>query len=331
MDSIEQTTDVLVIGAGMAGLIAAAELQRAGRSVRMLDKGRGVGGRLASRRIEGATFDHGAPGFTASHPWFATEVVQARLNGTVTAWTPGSDTSHPDSRSWRGTPSMSAVPKQLARGLDLQLETTVTELRPHADRWLATAASGQTFASRAVVLTAPVPQARALLNAGGLGLAPELRSRLDALEYERCLTVMAVLDGPSRILSSGGVILSGGPIASITDNPAKGISAEPAVTLHATPAFSLAHWDNDRLESGRILLAAAADWLGAGVRTFQVHGWRYSQPRIRDTEPCLLVSHTPPLALAGDAFGGGGVEGAALSGRAAAQAIVALGAVSSGS
>ncbi len=331
MDSIEQTTDVLVIGAGMAGLIAAAELQRAGRSVRVLDKGRGVGGRLASRRIEGATFDHGAPGFTASHPWFATEVVQSRLNGTVTAWTPGSDTSHPDSRSWRGTPSMSAVPKQLARGLDLQLETTVTELRPHADRWLATAASGQTFASRAVVLTAPVPQARALLNAGGLGLAPELRSRLDALEYERCLTVMAVLDGPSRILSSGGVILSGGPIASITDNPAKGISAEPAVTLHATPAFSLAHWDNDRLESGRILLAAAADWLGAGVRTFQVHGWRYSQPRIRDTEPCLLVSHTPPLALAGDAFGGGGVEGAALSGRAAAQAIVALGAVSSGS
>jgi predicted NAD/FAD-dependent oxidoreductase len=226
---------------------------------------------------------------------------------------------------------MSAVPKQLARGLDLQLETTVTELRPHADRWLATAASGQTFASRAVVLTAPVPQARALLNAGGLGLEPALRSRLDALEYERCLTVMAVLDGPSRILSSGGVILNGGPIASITDNPAKGISAEPAVTLHATPAFSLAHWDNDRLESGRILLAAAADWLGAGVRTFQVHGWRYSQPRIRDTEPCLLVSHTPPLALAGDAFGGGGVEGAALSGRAAAQAIVALGAVSSGS
>ncbi len=44
MDATEQTTDVLIIGAGMAGLIAAAELQRAGR--RVLDKGRGVGGRL---------------------------------------------------------------------------------------------------------------------------------------------------------------------------------------------------------------------------------------------------------------------------------------------
>lgn len=331
MDSIEQTTDVLVIGAGMAGLIAAAELQRAGRSVRVLDKGRGVGGRLASRRIEGATFDHGAPGFTASHPWFTIEVVQARLNGAVANWTPSSAAVHPDSRSWRGTPSMSAVPKQLSQGLDLQLETTVTDLRPHADRWLATTASGQTFASRAVVLTAPVPQALVLLRAGGLELAPALRSRLDAIEYERCLTVMAVLDGPSRIPSPGGVILSGGPIASITDNAAKGISAEPAVTVHATPAFSLEHWDHDRLESGRLLLAAAADWLGAGIRTFQVHGWRYSQPTIRDTQPCLLLSHAPPLALAGDAFGGGGVEGAALSGRAAAQTLLALGAVSSGS
>jgi len=324
MDSIEQSTDVLVIGAGMAGLIAATELQRSGRSVRVLDKGRGVGGRLASRRIEGATFDHGAPCFTAIHPWFATEVVQARLNGTVIPWTTGCTASLSDLRAWRGTPSMSAVPKQLARGLDLQLETTVTELRPQADRWVATTASGHTFASKSVVLTAPVPQSLALLDAGGIGLSLELRSRLDAIEYERCLTVMAVLEGPSRIPSPGVVILSDGPIASISDNQAKGISTEPAVTLHATPAFSLEHWDHDRLESGRILLAAAADWLGAGIRTFQVHGWRYCQPRNRDTKPCVLVSQVPPLALAGDAFGGGGVEGAALSGRAAAQAILAL-------
>jgi len=326
MDSIEQTTDVLVIGAGMAGLIAATELQQAGRSVRVLDKGRGVGGRLASRRVEGATFDHGAPGFTASHPWFISEVLQARLNGALTPWTPGSAEGHRDLRSWRGTPSMSAVPKQLSRGVDLQLETTVTGLRPYADRWLATTASGHTFASRSVVLTAPVPQALALLDAGGIVLSPELRLRLNAIEYERCLTVMAILDGPSRIPSPGGVLMSSGPIASITDNQAKGISAEPSVTLHATPAFSLEHWDHDQLESGRLLLAAAADWLGAGVRTFQVHGWRYSQTKIRDLEPCLIVNHAPPLALAGDAFGGVGVEGAALSGRAAALAILALGA-----
>ena len=51
--------------------------------------------------------------------------------------------------------------------------------------------------------------------------------------------------------------LCAGPIAWIADNQLKGISAEPAVTIHATHAFSPEHWDRDRQESGRALLAAA--------------------------------------------------------------------------
>ena len=103
----------------------------------------------------------------------------------------------------------------------------------------------------------------------------------------------------------------------------KGISAEPAVTIHATHAFSLEHWDNDRQESGRALLDAAAEWLGVGAKTLQVHGWRYSKPMHVDEEPCVLVSQSPPVVLAGDAFAGPRVEGAALSGWAAAAAILA--------
>ena len=41
------TTEVLVVGAGLAGLRAAADLQAAGRQVLVVDKGRGLGGRLA--------------------------------------------------------------------------------------------------------------------------------------------------------------------------------------------------------------------------------------------------------------------------------------------
>jgi hypothetical protein len=135
---------------------------------------------------------------------------------------------------------------------------------------------------------------------------------------------MAVLEGPSRVPPPGGLLFDTGPIASITDNQLKGISHEPAVTLQATPEFSLEHWDRDRMESGRLLLAAAAEWLGASVRTYQVHGWRYSRPRVTATEHCILASSVPPLVLAGDAFGQGGVEGAAFSGFEAANAILTL-------
>ena len=322
MDATEQTTDVLVIGAGIAGLIAAGELQRAGRRVLVLEKGRGVGGRLASRRIDGATFDHGAQFITTRDPRFAALLEQGRQNGAMEEWCRGFAGGADVHARWRGKPAMSAVAKHLAAGLDLHLETPVAALRRAGNRWSAETTTGRTFTAAAVVLTPPVPQSLALMDAGGLILAPEMRTRLAAIEYERCLAIMAVLDGPSRIPPPGGFTPADGPIAWIADNKLKGISAEPAVTIHATHAFSLEHWDRDREESASALLDAAAPWLGAGITTFQVHGWRYSKPMRVDQVSCVLVSQSPPLVLAGDAFAGPRVEGAALSGWASAEAIL---------
>ena len=77
------------------------------------------------------------------------------------------------------------------------------------------------------------------------------------------------------------------------------------------------------MESGRRLLDASKPWLGAEVLSYQVHGWRYSKPMRVDEEPCVLATESPPLVLAGDAFAGPRVEGAALSGWAAAGAVLA--------
>lgn len=322
MDATEQTTDVLVIGAGMAGLMAAAELQRAGRRVLVLDKGGGVGGRLASRRIDGATFDHGAQFITTRDPRFAAVLEQGRHAGAMEEWCRGFAGAADGHPRWRGKPAMSAVAKHLAVGLALHLEMPVVALRVADNRWRAETTTCRFFTAGAVVLTPPVPQSLAMLDAGGIVLAPEMRTRLAAIEYERCLAIMAVLDGPSRIPPPGALAPADGPIAWLADNQLKGISAEPAVTIHATHAFSLEHWERDRQESGRALLAAAAPWLGAKVKTFQVHGWRYSKPMRVVEQRCVLVSQLPPLVLAGDAFAGPRVEGAALSGWAAAEAIL---------
>jgi len=322
MEVTKQTTDALMIGAGMAGLTAARELQRAGYRVRVIDKGRGVGGRLASRRIDSATFDHGAQFITTRDPRFGAVLERGRQNGAVEEWCRGFAGGVDGHVRWRGKPGMSAVAKYLALELDLHLETQADALRCVGNEWQIETTTGHTFNARAVVLTPPVPQSLAILDTSGVVLSPEMRTRLDVIEYERCLAVMAVLDGPSRIPLPGGLAPADGPIAWIADNQLKGISEEPAVTIHATPAFSLKHWDGDRQASGRILLDAAATWIGAGIRTFQVHGWRYSKPMSVDPEPCLLVSQSPSLVLAGDAFGGPRVEGAALSGRAAAAAII---------
>ncbi|MFL5335181.1 MAG: FAD-dependent oxidoreductase [Geminicoccaceae bacterium] len=43
---------IAVIGAGMAGAACAAALARAGAAVRLFDKGRSIGGRMAQRRVD---------------------------------------------------------------------------------------------------------------------------------------------------------------------------------------------------------------------------------------------------------------------------------------
>ena len=59
-----------------------------------------------------------------------------------------------------------------------------------------------------------------------------------------------------------------------------------------------------------------------GVREILVHAWRYRKPIEVAGEPAILALEAPPLVPAGDSFGGGRVEGAAISGWAAADALM---------
>ena len=80
---------VVVIGAGLAGLMAAQLLHNNGHSVVVLDKGKSPGGRLATRRIGDATLDHGAQFFTVRESEFEHVVQQWVQAGIVREWCKG--------------------------------------------------------------------------------------------------------------------------------------------------------------------------------------------------------------------------------------------------
>lgn len=69
---MEGTTEVLIVGAGLAGLAAGRDLARAGLKVQVLDKLRGVSGRAATRWLEldgkNVRVDQGTKYFTAKRP-----------------------------------------------------------------------------------------------------------------------------------------------------------------------------------------------------------------------------------------------------------------------
>src|SRR5690348_12324630 len=101
----------VIIGAGISGLVLARSLSEAGATVVVVEKSRGYGGRMATKRVGTAVFDQGAQYFTARDPAFAKCVDGWREQGLVANWP---DTPH---RRLVGRPSMTAVPKALAEGL----------------------------------------------------------------------------------------------------------------------------------------------------------------------------------------------------------------------
>jgi hypothetical protein len=65
---VSESADVIVIGAGLAGLRAAQVLEGAGRHVTVIEKSTRIGGRVATRHIDGFTIDEGFQLLNPSYP-----------------------------------------------------------------------------------------------------------------------------------------------------------------------------------------------------------------------------------------------------------------------
>ena len=323
----------VVVGAGISGLLAARELAAAGWRVVVLDKGRGVGGRMATRRVGDGTFDHGAQFFTVRGERFEKLVSGWLEEGVVEEWSRGfadaegrlNEDGYP---RYRGSHGMTSVPKHLARGLDVRAGERVAEVAFHEGAWEARTEAGSRVTGGALLLTTPVPQSLALLRGDDV-LPDEARRILGEISYSPCLALMALLDGPTGVPEPGGVQIKGEPLDWIGDNQRKGISEAPAVTIHAGPEWSRAHFDDDEMRIEASLLEFAGERLETGLSSRVVETslarWRYSWVTRPHPEPCFVAREDPPLLFAGDAFGPSKVEGAALSGLAAADRLIGRG------
>jgi predicted NAD/FAD-dependent oxidoreductase len=216
---------------------------------------------------------------------------------------------------------MNAIAKALAVGLDVRTASLVSSLVHDGKSWTVVLADGAELKADGIVVTSPVPQTLALLESGGVVLTPNDADALAVIEYDPCIALMAVLDGPSGLNEPGAVDPASGSIDWMADNFLKGISAVPAVTIHATPEFSRAQWDASEEAITAALLDAAQLESSVIPGSIQIQRWRYARPSIEHPERFLRLSDMPPFVCAGDAFGGAKVEGAALSGAAAAQEI----------
>lgn len=307
----------LVLGAGLSGLTAATILQNHGWDVTVLDKGRGVGGRMATRRLgDGGRADHGAQFFsTKSNEWKAWN-AQFLETGLTRTWF-----ERGDNPRYVVSQGMSALPKKLAESLSVILGARAVRLEKKENKYAVTTEEGEVWEADYVVITFPAPQAMDFLQTSQIGLPHQ--KALACIEYAPCLTVMAVLDRVSAVPSPGGFSPETGPIGWIADNFSKGISPLPTVTIQATAAFSREQFDGPLDNVKQVLLNASTPFIGdREVLESTIHRWRYSLAEKKYPDFFYHEESLPGVYLGGDGFGEGHMEAAFLSGYHIASALI---------
>jgi predicted NAD/FAD-dependent oxidoreductase len=319
---------VAVIGAGIAGLSCATALREAGIAVRVFEKSRGAGGRMATRRGEDWSCDHGAQYFTARHPDFVREVERWCAAGVAARWAPvlralASATlreTDPAVMRFVGMPGMSAPVRHLADALDPQYACTIGAMaRGDAGFRLSGAESGAIDgAFAAVAVAVPAPQAARLLR----DCAPGLASLAGGVAMRGCWSLMLRYGAPLA-LPFDAAFVNEGPLAWVARNAGKpGREGAETWVLHAGPEWSEAHLEDDAEAVATALLAAFAR-LGAGVpQAWTAHRWRYALADPPLESGCAWDARLG-VGLCGDWLNGGRVEGAWLSGRELAARLAA--------
>ena len=310
-----------IVGAGLAGLACARRLSAAGHAVRIFDKSRAPGGRIATRRGEQASWDHGAQYFTVATPAFRAVVDAASQAGQVATWTPRWPGGEQEQRAlWVGVPGISALPRWLAQGMDLELGARVVALERAGAGWALRDDTGRRFDGfDFVVLALPAPQAAAL--AAGHG---SVAQRLGAVGMAPCWAVMLAFERPVEAPLDAD--FSTDPVLPwIARNSAKPRrSGLDAWVLHAG-----ADWSREREEAEAAaviaeLLERFAARLSARlppVAVAQAHRWRHARVVNPLGEPCL-VDAGQALGFCGDWCLDARVEAAFLSGDALGEALV---------
>ena len=323
----------MIVGAGLAGLVAARALVDSGAGVLLLERSGGPGGRLATRRLGGATLDHGAQFFTVRSDQFAALVDRWRdLGAGIITWSEGfaqasdlrggpdavTDTGGDGHPRFVVRNGMNALATVLGRDLEIRSAVHVSAVRPEAGGWLVDIdrATDRPVHGRALLCTPPVPQTLALFPD-----TTALPSQLQDVTFDPCLALLVVLDRDPVLPEPGGIQFAGGPVRWLSDNARKPVSQRPALTVHATTDWSRAFFDADAEQIRTPLLVWLKPWMGrAQVVATHLTRWRYAQPATTVDERTLLATvGASPAAFAGDAFGHPRVEGAARSGLAAAD------------
>ena len=331
---------IAIVGAGLAGLICARQLQEQGNQVTVYEKKDEISGRMNTLQTELGGFDYGAQYFTARTAQFKKAITAWRKLKLVCPWdgklvklesgriaSADNDDIVPRHR-YVAVPGMNALAAELAQGLDIRSGQWVKRIESHQDQWLLKIASDAVPIEAsagpfdAVILAIPSEQASALLT-----VAPKLAAEAGRARYAPCWALMMAFQD-SLGLDYDGAWVKSSRLSWIAHDSSK-LERRPGEhwVAHAAGEWSLEHFEDDDERIKEKLLKAFHDATGTHVQPVfaAVHRWRYAQATVTISGDCLWDA-VLRLGACGDWFeagldGSGRVENAFLSGMAMAEAL----------
>ncbi|WP_342597442.1 NAD(P)-binding protein [Cyanobacterium aponinum UTEX 3222] len=336
------TQKIAVIGAGMAGLTVGKILSKKGFSVDIFDKGRGVGGRMSSRRTEWGYLDHGCQYFTVKDPLFK-EFLQ-EYNSSITVWQGRFFSWIEDhfqevaeeKSLYLPITSMNTLCKQMALNINICLQTRIVSLQQQKDKWILVDEQSNYYENYDwVIITAPPIQTWDLIKThrniidlvstetgetGIRGIAS-----IESVQMYPCYSLMLVI-AEEKDFGFDGLQLEHPILGWIGVN-----SSKPARVKQLSLIIqSNFHWAENYLASNQEVLQSDGDSRNLvgeilkkeaekvlshnfeGILYESLHLWRYALPKKPNTKK-YYIDKSNQLAVCGDWCFQGKVESAFLS------------------
>lgn len=299
----------IVIGAGISGLNTARELNKNGELTIVLEKSRGFGGRIATRRTLNTTFDHGAQFYRLKE--YTTSLHQEfSANQLTQLWFEENSFKH-----YSSTKGMTLFAKHLAQNIETRLEFLVQTIQFRDNLWEIISDNGESICGERVLLTAPVPQALILLDKNQIPYPESLKN----IKYTKALIALVTCEtkvGLNKIYQE-----NVSPFFSIADQQSKKVSPVNAYTFTMDAKFSEENFEkNDEDNLNVIMSEINRVFPNLKITGAELKKWRYCQ--VQEVFSELYCEVQPNFYLLGDGFGGASINGALRSSQALLQFLV---------
>ena len=301
--------DFIIIGAGLSGSYAASKLVKYGKSVLILEKSRGIGGRLSTKPISNNIVDYGCQYINPK-----TNLVKNILKDLEKNKILNLVEIEKAKKVYIAPYGMNKVPQYFSMNVPVLTNTKVIRIQKNAPSW-SIKTDLAVFKSRFLISSIPIHQNIQLFKESNLD--SEIKD-LPKLNYKSFFTIMCACDAINKNIVSK----PNEDFSWICNNTLKGLrNINNIYTINTSTSFTnqLMVQKKDQII---ISIKKKLELFGIeNLKNLSMHFWKYAYSEASSGIENYLNSKLK-LGLCGDAFGKGKIDGAITSADSLVKKII---------